>query len=98
MYVDYTPDQKQLAGRLSRYFGELMTPDPGTVGSDSRYRGAQGLDPKFIQELEQRFGVLTRPGLHCAPHVHRTFGPDPDAAAITLLTAVSSVMLGATML
>ncbi len=36
--------------------GELMTPDPSALGSDSRYRGAQGLDPKFIEELEQRFG------------------------------------------
>ena len=36
--------------------GELMTPDPSALSSDSRYRGAQGLDPKFVQELEQRFG------------------------------------------
>lgn len=41
-----------------------------------------GLAPSDLaRELERRFGVLTRPGIHCAPHVHRTFGTDPDAAA-----------------
>ena len=28
----------------------------GAGGADSRYRGAQGLDPKFIAELEKQFG------------------------------------------
>ncbi len=28
----------------------------GQEGSSGRYRGAQGLDPEFIKELEQRFG------------------------------------------
>lgn len=28
-------------------------------------------------ELERRFGVLTRPGLHCAPLAHRTIGTFP---------------------
>jgi microcin C transport system permease protein len=28
----------------------------GSGGADSRYRGAQGLDPKFIAELEKQFG------------------------------------------
>ena len=28
----------------------------GREGTSSRYRGAQGLDPEFIKELEQRFG------------------------------------------
>jgi selenocysteine lyase/cysteine desulfurase len=26
--------------------------------------------------LEDRFGLLTRAGLHCAPRAHRTFGTD----------------------
>ncbi|MEO6908926.1 MAG: aminotransferase class V-fold PLP-dependent enzyme, partial [Abditibacteriaceae bacterium] len=37
----------------------------------------------FAEMLEQRYGVLTRAGLHCAPLAHRTFGtapPDGDGA------------------
>lgn len=37
----------------------------------------------FAEMLEQRYGILTRAGLHCAPLVHRTFGtapPDGDGA------------------
>jgi microcin C transport system permease protein len=33
-----------------------VTPPLTAVSSESRYRGAQGLDPEFIQELEKRFG------------------------------------------
>jgi microcin C transport system permease protein len=36
--------------------GEIVTPPLTAVSSESRYRGAQGLDPEFIQELEKRFG------------------------------------------
>lgn len=36
--------------------GELVTPDTSRISTESRYRGAQGLDPKFIEELEERFG------------------------------------------
>ncbi len=32
------------------------TPSTQSQGTQSRYRGAQGLDPEFIKELEQRFG------------------------------------------
>ena len=28
--------------------------------------------------LEQRYGLLTRPGLHCAPLAHQTFGTHPN--------------------
>ncbi|HUU72659.1 MAG TPA: microcin C ABC transporter permease YejB [Burkholderiales bacterium] len=36
--------------------GETLTPPTQAEGSSSRYRGAQGLDPEFVEELEQRFG------------------------------------------
>lgn len=36
--------------------GETLSPPPSAGSSNSRYRGAQGLDPEFIKELEQRFG------------------------------------------
>jgi len=32
-----------------------------------------GLDPAELAAiLEDRYGILTRSGLHCAPHAHRT--------------------------
>jgi microcin C transport system permease protein len=34
----------------------LQQPVSDVVSSTSKYRGAQGLDPEFIKELEQRFG------------------------------------------
>ena len=36
--------------------GEVMPAKPTAVSSESRYRGAQGLDPEFIKQLEKRFG------------------------------------------
>jgi cysteine desulfurase family protein len=32
------------------------------------------------RDLEERFGVLCRPGLHCAPRAHRTLGTFPEGA------------------
>jgi cysteine desulfurase family protein len=38
-----------------------------------------GYDPQELSALlEQRFGLLTRGGLHCAPLAHRTIGTDRD--------------------
>ena len=39
--------------RVTRGGGEIVR---STESSDSRYRGAQGLDPAYIAELEKRFG------------------------------------------
>ncbi len=36
--------------------GAAQTLSAAQQGTTSRYRGAQGLDPEFIKELEQRFG------------------------------------------
>ena len=36
--------------------GTAQTQAIGQEGTTGRYRGAQGLDPEFIKELEQRFG------------------------------------------
>jgi len=38
-----------------------------------------GVSPATVSaHLEDRFGMLTRPGMHCAPLAHRTFGRDPQ--------------------
>ena len=40
-----------------------------------------GLAPvELADAMERDFGVLTRPGLHCAPLAHRTMGTFPDGA------------------
>jgi cysteine desulfurase family protein len=37
-----------------------------------------GLDPaEAALKLDERFGILSRPGLHCAPAAHRTIGTAP---------------------
>ena len=37
-----------------------------------------GLDPaEAALKLDERFGILSRPGLHCAPAAHRTLGTAP---------------------
>jgi selenocysteine lyase/cysteine desulfurase len=37
-----------------------------------------GLDPAAAAfMLDERFGILSRPGLHCAPAAHRTIGTAP---------------------
>jgi microcin C transport system permease protein len=51
----------QVTERVTRTgTGEQITPSPSgqapAEGGTSRYRGAQGLDPEFIKELEHRFG------------------------------------------
>ncbi|MEO1130619.1 MAG: aminotransferase class V-fold PLP-dependent enzyme [Planctomycetota bacterium] len=41
-----------------------------------------GLPPGALSDLlEERYGVLTRSGLHCAPLAHRTFGCAPEQVA-----------------
>jgi cysteine desulfurase/selenocysteine lyase len=37
--------------------------------------GVRGMDPGSASlELDERFGIMTRPGLHCAPAAHKTIG------------------------
>lgn len=48
----YTSTDNAMQGRLSSGGAETL----GGAGGDSRYRGARGLDPQFIKELEVQFG------------------------------------------
>lgn len=39
----------------------------------------KGISPSELAfELDEQFGILSRPGLHCAPAAHRTIGTFPD--------------------
>lgn len=56
-----TGDDVSATARVSGQGGDFAggAPSPGAGGADaasSKYRGAQGLDPKFIAELEKQFG------------------------------------------
>lgn len=55
-----TGEGGSITDRVTRSGGEQLGPAKGTSGmgqsSSSKYRGAQGLDPEFIKELEERFG------------------------------------------
>ncbi|MEP9379616.1 microcin C ABC transporter permease YejB [Aquabacter sp. CN5-332] len=46
----------RVSGQGSDFAGGAAAPGGGMDASASKYRGAQGLDPKFIAELEKQFG------------------------------------------
>jgi len=48
----------RIAGGASGDLGGAAAPQPGGAAdaASSRYRGAQGLDPQFIKQLEAQFG------------------------------------------
>jgi microcin C transport system permease protein len=53
----YTSSDNAMQGRLSSGGAETLGGGgTGGGGDASRYRGARGLDPRFIAELEQQFG------------------------------------------
>ena len=52
-----TGEGADITGRITQSgSGETLAPKTLQGSTPSRYRGAQGLDPEFIEELEQRFG------------------------------------------
>ncbi len=52
-----TGDGTEITERVTREgSGETLEISQKTASDTSRYRGAQGLDPEFIAELERRFG------------------------------------------
>jgi len=52
-----TGEGADITGRITQSgSGEMLVPKTLQGSAPSRYRGAQGLDPEFIAELEQRFG------------------------------------------
>jgi cysteine desulfurase family protein len=53
-----------------------LPPSPDRVAVISL--NVEGKDPSEVAyELDERFGILTRAGLHCAPLAHRTIGTYP---------------------
>ncbi len=58
-------------------------------GSDDKKRrtsivsfNIKGMTPSDVSfELDEKYGIMSRPGLHCAPSAHRTIGTFPQGAA-----------------
>ena len=46
----------RISGSAGGDFGARGGAQSGQIGNDSKYRGAQGLDPAFIKKLEKQFG------------------------------------------
>ncbi len=46
----------RIGGGQGSETGGTQKPQKGTSGSSSKYRGAQGLDPEFIEQIEKQFG------------------------------------------
>lgn len=46
----------RVSGQGGDFSGGARAPGAGGADASSKYRGAQGLDPKFIAELEKQFG------------------------------------------
>ena len=79
---------------IEAFFGALRAEDGAMPAglrilgpTDARHRigvisvTIDGMPPSRVSDvLEDRFSVLTRSGLHCAPRAHRTFGTDPESA------------------
>lgn len=59
--AELTGESSAITDRITRGGGETLQSGrkrliDATASSESKYRGAQGLDPEFIKELEVRFG------------------------------------------
>ena len=75
--------EEALAGRFTRGLMEIPGIDLYGPSGPSRRTSIvsfniAGLMPsEAAQELDERFAIMSRPGLHCAPAAHRTIGTFP---------------------
>jgi cysteine desulfurase family protein len=71
---------QRLLDRLSRLDGvTLYGPPAGTSRIPVVSFNLAGLTPSDVALLlEEKFGILSRPGLHCSPAAHRTIGTFPQ--------------------
>jgi selenocysteine lyase/cysteine desulfurase len=85
---------------LAERLGEGLREIPGTElfgpkGKGTRmpivsFRLSQQSPSKVASRLEKGFGILCRPGLHCAPAAHRTIGTFPEGTVRFSLSVFSS--------
>ena len=51
----------------------------------------EGMSPSDISfALDERYGIMTRPGLHCAPAAHRSIGTFPEGTVRMSLSPFTS--------
>lgn len=61
--------------------GGVRVPGPGDAGRQTAVVSftVDGIScSEVAHTLDERFGILCRPGLHCAPRTHRTLGTFPE--------------------
>src|SRR4029077_16714472 len=66
---------KLLAVGPFEFFGH---PDPARRGGASAFRSLDIAAPELAGILDQAFDIAVRPGLHCAPYIHRALGTFPE--------------------
>ena len=75
--------EEALAGRFTRGLMEIPgidlygPSDPSRRSSIVSFNIAGLMPSEAAQELDERFAIMSRPGLHCAPAAHRTIGTFP---------------------
>ena len=75
--------EEALAGRVTRGLMEIPgidlygPSDPSRRTSIVSFNIAGLMPSEAAQELDERFSIMSRPGLHCAPAAHRTIGTFP---------------------
>ncbi len=75
--------EEALAGRFTRGLMEIPgidlygPSDPSRRTSIVSFNIAGLMPSEAAQELDERFAIMSRPGLHCAPAAHRTIGTFP---------------------
>jgi len=73
--------KKRLLGGLSEIRGVRILSPPAPEGAAVVTLVATWTDPATLaNELDRQYGVQTRPGLHCAPEVHRILGTSETGA------------------
>ena len=75
--------EEALAGRFMRGLREIPgidlygPDDPSHRTAIVSFNIAKLMPSEAAQELDERFAIMSRPGLHCAPAAHRTIGTFP---------------------
>ncbi|MBC7185462.1 MAG: aminotransferase class V-fold PLP-dependent enzyme [Calditrichaeota bacterium] len=88
--------EEELTSQL--FSGLKNIPGVTVYGPDSVARRApvvlfniEGRDPAWVaQRLDREYGIMCRPGLHCAPRAHKTIGTFPRGAVRFSLSAFTT--------
>ncbi len=96
-----TPALLEHCGKLTDYFVaeavklkgvKLYGPLPGAPRAAVVSINLDGWEPQELSALlDQKFGIMTRAGLHCAPGAHRALGTFPQGTVRFSFSAFNSL-------